>query len=378
MKRLQISEDQALPLEEQLVGINAKTAPYPAARSWSGGRRRILGKGALESYTYHVMSRTCGGEVLFDDVEKEALRRLLWKMTEFSGVRLVTYCIMGNHFHALVEVPKREIWLERFAGDGGEERLYAHLRSLYSREFVGLLKQELEGLRKLGMDTLALAKLESIKKRFCDLSIFVKEVKERYSRWFNKRRERKGTLWMDRYKSVMVEGKGEPLHTMAAYIDLNPVRAGLVEDPKDYRWCGYAEAVSGSRRAQRGLSKVTAKPVDGWDQSGGAEAYRCLLFANGVEIKDAQNRKVMRRGVTADEARQVLKEKGKLSTAEMVRLRVRYFSDGLVLGSKEFVESVFTENREKFGPKRKDGARRVSESESPLYALRRLRVKPME
>jgi hypothetical protein len=97
-----------------------------------------------------------------------------------------------------------------------------------------------------------------------------------------------------------------------------------------------------------------------------------------VEIKDAQNRKVMRRGVTADEARQVLKEKGKLSTAEMVRLRVRYFSDGMVLGSKEFVESVFTENREKFGPKRKDGARRVSESKSPLYALRRLRLKPME
>jgi REP element-mobilizing transposase RayT len=378
MKRLQTPEDQSLPIEEQLVGINAKTAPYPAARSWSGGRRRILGKGALESYTYHVMSRTCGGEVLFDDVEKEALRRLLWKMAEFSGVRLVTYCIMGNHFHALVEVPKREIWLERFAGDGGEERLYAHLRTLYSREFVGLLKQEMEELRKLGMDTLALAKLESIKKRFCDLSIFVKEVKERYSRWFNKRHERKGTLWMDRYKSVMVEGKGEPLHTMAAYIDLNPVRAGLVEDPKDYRWCGYAEAVSGSRRAQRGLSKVTAKPVDRWEQSGGAEAYRCLLFANGVEIRDAQNRKVMRRGVTADEARQVLKEKGKLSTAEMVRLRVRYFSDGLVLGSKEFVESVFSENREKFGPKRKDGARRVSESESPLYALRRLRVKPME
>ena len=378
MKRLQIPEDQSLPIEEQLVGINAKTAPYPAARSWSGGRRRILGKGALESYTYHVMSRTCGGQVLFDDVEKEALRRLLWKMAEFSGVRLVTYCIMGNHFHALVEVPKREIWLERFAGDGGEERLYEHLRTLYSREFVGLLKQEMEELRKLGMDTLALAKLESIKKRFCDLSIFVKEVKERYSRWFNKRHERKGTLWMDRYKSVMVEGKGEPLHTMAAYIDLNPVRAGLVEDPKDYRWCGYAEAVSGSRRAQRGLSKVTAKPVDGWEQSGGAEAYRCLLFANGVEIRDAQNRKVVRRGVTADEARQVLKEKGKLSTAEMVRLRVRYFSDGLVLGSKEFVENVFSENREKFGPKRKDGARRVSESESPLYALRRLRVKPME
>jgi hypothetical protein len=334
-----------------------------------------LGKGALESYTYHVMSRTCGGEVFFDDVEKEALRRLLWKMAEFSGVRLVTYCIMGNHFHALVEVPKREIWLERFSGEGGEEKLLTHLRTLYSKAFVGLLKQELEELRRLGMETLALAKLEAIKKRFCDLSIFVKEVKERYSRWFNKRRGRKGTLWMDRYKSVMVEGKGEPLHTMAAYIDLNPVRAGLVEDPKDYRWCGYAEAVSGSRRAQRGLSKVTAKPVDSWVQKGAAAAYRCLLFSNGVEVKDAQNEGVARQGLTAEAARQVLKEKGKLSRAELVRLRVRYFSDGLVIGGKEFVESVFTENRDKFSPKRRDGARKVSESKSPLYSLRRLRLR---
>ena len=378
MSTAKTSENEPIPLEEQLVGINAKTAPYPAARSWSGGRRRILGKGALESYTYHVMSRTCGGEVFFDDVEKEALRRLLWKMAEFSGVRLVTYCIMGNHFHALTEVPKREIWLERFAGVGGEEKLFEHLRTLYSREFVGLLKQEIQELRRLGMDTLALTKLDSIKKRFCDLSIFVKEVKERYSRWFNKRRGRKGTLWMDRYKSWMVEGKGKPLHTMSAYIDLNPVRAGLVEDPKDYRWCGYAEAVSGSRRAQRGLSKVTAKPVDSWEQAAGAEAYRCLLFSTGVEIKDAQNENVIRLGVTAEEVRQVLKEKGKLSSAEMVRLRVRYFSDGLVLGSKEFVESVFSENREKFGPKRRDGARKVSESESPLYSLRRLRLRAVD
>jgi hypothetical protein len=111
---------------------------------------------------------------------------------------------MGNHFHALAKVPKREIWLERFAGVGGEEKLFEHLRTLYSREFVGLLKQEIQELRQLGMETLALSKLESIKKRFCDLSIYVKEVKERYIRWFNKRRGRKGTLWMDRYKSVMV------------------------------------------------------------------------------------------------------------------------------------------------------------------------------
>jgi putative transposase len=286
----------------------------------------MLGKGALESYTYHVMSRTCGGEVFFDGVEKEALKRVMWRLAEFSGVKLITYCIMGNHFHALVEVPKREIWLERFAGPTGEARLLDHLRALYSKAYVDFLKSEIAELRKMGLEALVQTKLEGIKKRFCDLSIYMKEVKERFSRWFNMRRERKGTLWMDRYKSVMVEGKGEPLHTMAAYIDLNPVRAGLVNDPKDYRWCGYAEATSGIRKAQRGLSKVTGTPVDGWEK-GGAEAYRCLLFSTGVEIKDTQNRNVVRQGVTADEARRVLREKGKLSVLELVRLRVRYFSD---------------------------------------------------
>jgi hypothetical protein len=319
------------------------------------------------------MSRTCGGEVHFDDVEKEALRRLLWKMSEFCGVKVITYCVMSNHFHVLAEVPWREVWLRRFEGPEGEQRLLEHLRTLYSKTFVGMLKDELDDLRKRGMTALAEQKILAIKKRFCDLSIYVKEVKERFSRWFNKRRERKGTLWMDRFKSVLVEGKGEPLHTMAAYIDLNPVRAGLVRDPKDYRWCGYTEALSGSRRAQRAMSKVTAKPVDGWESAGGAEAYRKLLFSHAVEVRSVDKSEVVRRGVTAEEAQKVRQAHGKLSAAELVRQRVRYFSDGLVIGGKEFVESMFGQHREKFGPRRKDGARKITESAGGLFALRRLR-----
>ena len=378
MKPSQSSDSQALPLEEQLVGVNAKTGLYPGARSWSGGRFRILGKGPLESYCYHVMSRTCGGEVMFDDVEKEALRRVIWRMAEFSGIKVVTYCLMSNHFHLLAEVPHRQRWLERFEGPQGEAKLLEHLSILYSRAYVGLLRDELADLRARGMAVLAEERLAALKKRFCDLSLFVKEVKERFSRWFNKRRGRRGTLWMDRFKSVLVEGKGEPLRTMAAYIDLNPVRAGLVKDPKDYRWCGYAEALGGSRRAQRGLCKALGKPVDGWKCAGTAGAYRCLLHAEGREVKDAQNEKVVSRGVTAESARAVLAEKGKLSPAELVRLRVRYFTDGVVLGSQAFVEGIFEAQRERFGPKRKDGARRMAESDAPFYTLRHLRVRPLE
>jgi putative transposase len=377
MKSAQTSDPQTLPLEEQLVGVNAKTGLYPGARSWSGGRFRILGKGPLESYCYHVMSRTCGGEVFFDDIEKEALRRVIWRMAEFSGIKVATYCIMGNHFHLLAEVPHRETWLQRFDGPDGEAKLFDHLRTLYSRAYLGLLRDELADFRARGMAVLAEQRLDALKKRFCDLSLFVKEVKERFSRWFNKRRGRRGTLWMDRFKSVLVEGKGEPLRTMAAYIDLNPVRAGLVKDPKDYRWCGYAEALGGSRRAQRGLCKALGKPVDGWKTAGAAAAYRCLLHAEGREVKDAQNEKVVSRGISAESARIVLAEKGKLSPAELVRLRVRYFSDGVALGSKEFVEGIFTAQRDQFGPRRKIGARRMKESDAPFYTLRQLRLKPL-
>jgi hypothetical protein len=377
MKAAPSLDPQPLPLEEQLVGVNAKTGLYPGARSWSGGRRRILGKGPLKSYCYHVMSRTCGGDVFFDDVEKEALRRVIWRMAEFCGLKIVTYCLMGNHFHLLAEVPHRESWLQRFEGPHGDAKLLEHLRILYSRTYVGLLRDEISDLRQCGLESLAQQKLEAIKKRFCDLSLFVKEVKERFSRWFNKRRGRKGTLWMDRFKSVLVEGKGEALRTMAAYIDLNPVRAGLVKDPKDYRWCGYAEALGGSRRAQRGLCKAVGKPVDGWQSAGAAEAYRCILFDEGRELKDAQNESVVEHGVSVESARAVLAERGKLSTSELVRLRVRYFSDGAVLGSKAFVENIFEAQREQFSPKRKRGARRIVQVDSPLYSLRKLMLAPV-
>ena len=65
-----------------------------------------------------------------------------------------------------------------------------------------------------------------------------------------------GTLRESRCRSILVEC-GQTLQAMAFYIDLNPVRAGLVRDPKDYRWCGYAAAVAGAAAAREGLMRGT-------------------------------------------------------------------------------------------------------------------------
>jgi putative transposase len=60
----------------------------------------------------------------------------------------------------------------------------------------------------------------------------MKSLLQRFTKWFNRRHSRSGHLWEDRYKSVIVES-GTAARTIAAYIDLNPVRAGMVQGPAD-------------------------------------------------------------------------------------------------------------------------------------------------
>ena len=385
------------PLEK----VTLPTAAMPGrmdslGRSMKRAPRRILGQFGGENaggQAYHVMSRTAGGEMVFGEVEKEAFRRLMWRMAKFSGVEVLTYAVMGNHFHLLAKVPERAKFLKRFEGEGGEAKLLEHLSLLYSKAYINGVKTELARVREAGREAEAEAILETFRRRFCDLSIFVKELKERFSRWFNKHHGRRGTLWMDRFKSVLVED-GEALRTMALYIDLNPVRAGLVDDPKDYRWTGYGEATGGSKRARRGLCKVMEAPMDSWEQKRGgrtpAEAYRCWLFGEGIEVGSGDDERVERRaleasgllkpalplkkkGFSKERVEAVLKAGGKLSRAELLRCQVRWFSDGVAIGSKGFVEGIFTRCREHFGPQRKTGARPVREDAGGLHALRELR-----
>ena len=364
--------------DNPFVGIDARTRVYARSRARSGRHWRVKGAANAESHCYHVMSRTCGGAVAFDDVEKEALLRLMRRMSGFLGMRVLTYCVMSNHFHILVEVPHKDLWLERLMERGGEEALLRHLASFYSRSFMHELRTDLKQLRDLGQEAYAQERLAVFTRRFCDLSIWCKEIKERFGRWYNKRHGRKGTLWMDRFKSVLVQD-GEALKTMAAYIDLNPVRARLVEEPGDYRWCGYAEALSGDKEARRGLCRVMGAEEACWSKpvaagyGSVAELYRMNLFGDGV-VRMNRGGQITKKGFSEETSRRVIKgQKGRLSAAELVRHRVRHFTQGLALGSREWVEQVFIENRDSFGTHRKSGARRLRGTETGLFALRDLK-----
>ena len=367
------------PVEE--AGLPTEMIPGGFRRGKGRGRKRILGmKGQANSF--HVMSRTAGGERLFGQVEKEAFVRVMRRLERFAGVEVMTFAVMANHFHLLVRVQNRKKFLKRFEGEGGEAKLLEHLELLYSKGYLNGLRYELSDLRSKGMNEAADELLERFRNRLCDLPHFVKELKERFSRWFNKHHGRRGTLWMDRYKSVLVQD-GDALRTMAAYIDLNPVRAGLVKDPKDYRWCGYAESVAGSKRARRGLCRIMDRPIDSWNMKSGeacltaADWYRCWLFGEGKEVgKSAYSSG--RKGIARESVQEVLDRGGKLTLSELLRCRVRYFSDGAAIGSRGFVEGVFAECRDHFGESRQDGARRLRESSAEIFSLRALRIRAVE
>ena len=285
---------------------------------------------------------------------------MMWRMAKFAGVEIFTYVVMDNHFHILLKVPDREKWLKRFEtkpgedANAGEERLLTHLTTVYSKAFLKQLGNELQSFRERGMEGEAEKLLERFKQRFCDVSLFVKELKERFSRWFNKQNGRRGTLWMDRFKSVCVEGEAA-LATMAAYIDLNPVRAGLVDDPMLYEWSGYGEASGGSRRARRGLCKALNLPQHLWEERG-LPRYRLFLYDEGLTVEPESpshgKGERQRRGMTMEARTEVLAQKGKVTTAQALSQRVASFSSGMAIGSEEFVKRMAARYRADMGRKR--------------------------
>ena len=369
-----VREWTPLQLAEMKTGRNL--AQIRRAKGVSG-RKRFAVKG--RSACYHVMSRTVSGEHFFGRLEKEAFRRMMWRMARFAGVEILTYAVMGNHFHILLKVPEQEKWLKRFDGEGGEERLLEHLSIVYSKAYLRQLRREISGLRDRGFEKDVQELLQRFKDRFCDLSLFVKELKERFSRWYNKQNDRRGTLWMDRFKSVVVEN-GEALETMAAYIDLNPVRADLVKDPKDYEWSGYGEAVRGSRRAKRGLCKVVGVAQDAWEERG-APAYRCWLYGDGVERletrlvegeKGERELKVVvaKKGIPREEVEAVKKREGRLTRREMLDVRVRAFATGVAVGSEDFVKGMAALYQKKFRRVKRRSGKRLDEKGGGIFTLR--------
>lgn len=336
--------------------------------------RLLVPKDAPVGY-YHCLSRVVDKQRIFGPAEKRHFIALLRLYEAFCGVRVLTFCVMSNHFHLLLAVPQRPAILPT------AEEVLAKLEPLTGVQEVEKYRQEVAGFRERGDVEGERAWLERFYRRMWSLSAYLKALKQRFTQWYNRRMGREGTLWEGRFKSVLVEGAGQVLAVMAAYIDLNPIRAGIVVDPKDYEASGYGEAMRGEERAVAGLGEVV-QALEGGRKGTREEVmagYRCHLYVEGSEEREKVGEEGnLKRGALSREAvEKVLAAKGRLPVGEYLRCRVRYFRDGVVLGGKAFVEWIFQSHRGRFGPKRKSGARRLRGvedlKEGRLYCLRDLK-----
>lgn len=134
----------------------------------------------LPDYPHHIIQRGNNRQAIFVTVEDyQALLGLLRDAAQQHKVAIHSYVLMTNHLH-LLATPQDEV----------------------------------------------------------GLPLMMQQVGRSYVRLFNKTHQRSGTLFEGRYKSTLIQTERYLLACMA-YIDLNPVRAGMVAQPQDYRWSSY-------------------------------------------------------------------------------------------------------------------------------------------
>jgi hypothetical protein len=249
---------------------------------------------------------------------------------------------MGNHFHLLVKVfPDNQFTDEdiqkRFEMFYGDSRAFSKGQIPYLRE-----------------------KLSS-------LSEFVREIKVGFARYYNRRHNRRGYFWGDRFKSVIVE-KGETLINCLAYIDLNPLRAGLVKKPEEYRWNSLGYHLQTGNRGNFLSLDFGLKEFAVLDAKERLRSYRRYVYeAGAINRPDKMQAKVIDDKVVAKER----EKEFEINRIRRFKYRTRYFTDSGIIGSREFVANYYQRFKHLFFSKHEKKPKPIKGLDG-MYSLKRL------
>ena len=206
--------------------------------------------------------------------------------------------------------------------------------------------------------------IPSFREKWENLSEFMKEVKQEFSRYYNKRHHRKGYFWNERFKSLIVQD-GLTLINCLAYIDLNPVRAGIVEKPEKYRWNSVGYHIQTNNQNNFLSLDFGLKEYGVNDDKERLRRYRRFLYENGGRVKE--NRSKIDEKIIEQERQRNFK----VSETDRLLYRTRYFTDSGVIGSKEFVLKNYQRFKAAFQCKHDKIPRHVKGFDG-IYSLKRL------
>ena len=290
---------------------------------------RLVVKG--ESAVYHVMSRTALDGFVLGDVEKDFLLDLITRLSSVYFAEVLGFCLMGNHFHLLVKMHTGERY--------SDEEVKRRFNLYYGKDTN----------RELGD-----GQIPVLREKWASLSEYVKEIKQAFSRFYNKLHNRRGFFWSERFKSVIVDN-GETLINCLAYIDLNPVRAGICEKPEQYRWCSLGYHVqtrnkNGFLSLDFGLSEFGVKTA-----TERLRYYRRFVYEKGSLGGLEKER-----------------QKGfEIGGVDRFRYRTRYFTDSGIIGTKAFVNRHYHVFKNHFSAKHQKRPKPITGLEG-IFSLKRL------
>ncbi len=295
-----------------------------------------------EKTAYHLMSRTALDGFPFGDVEKAELAQIIKKFSKLFFVDVFGYCIMSNHFHILVQVCP--------GAHFSDEEILKRCKAHYGKDL-----------------TLSDEQLSFYREKMSSLSDYMKEIKQAFSWYYNKLHNRRGTLWGERYKSLIVEN-GETLVNCLAYIDLNPVRAGLVEKPEDYRWCSLGYHVQSN-------NKDNFLSLDlGLREFGSTESERLSIYRRFVYGKGGLDAGRLESFETGKRKKNKQADDFEIGAIEKFKYRSRYFTDGGIIGTKEFVAKRYQTFKQLFLCKHEKKPKPIKGLDG-IYSLKRLSEK---
>ena len=258
---------------------------------------------------YHVVSRTALDGLPMKAEEKDYMLELIRKFSKVFFVDILGFCIMGNHLHLVCRVYPEE--------EASEEEVKRRIREFY------------------GQDRYISARdIDYYRKRWTSLSELVKDIKQSFSKYYNRKHNRKGFFWGERFKSVIVQ-EGHTLVNLLAYVDLNPIRAGIVKRPEDYRWSSLGYHIQAGNKDDLLSLEFGLRDWDEHDSQEIVRKYREFVYETGAV--DAGKGAVIDQKVVNRER----KRKYKMSRTKRFLYRNRYFTDAGIIGSKEFVGEVF-------------------------------------
>jgi len=177
-------------------------------------------------------------------------------------------------------------------------------------------------------------KWEHFRQRLFDVSELMRNVQSRFARWYNQSNNRRGRFWADRFKSVHLENKDAVLDCML-YVELNPLRAGLVDRPEEWRGSSIFLRDIGKADWLIPLSEILDQP----DEEKALVEYRERMYHRG-RVPTKQGQAAISQEVLDREIARGFAKSG------VYRKRLAYFVDGLAVGTEQFLRDQLARMRE--------------------------------